>query len=77
MVNFKTKCLEVTTYAKTPMFTENQHLVGFSLIMKVSLQRNKREDFYTHYFKGVLAYVVTSRHFVLKLKADKLTNKAR
>ena len=49
------------------MFTENQHLVGFSPIMKVSFQRTKREDFYTHYFIGVLAYVVTSRHFILKL----------
>ena len=30
-------------------------------------QRTKREDFYTHYFVGVLAYVVASRHFILKL----------
>ena len=42
-------------------------LVGFSLIMKVSFQRTKREDFYTHYFIGALAYVVISRHFILKL----------
>ena len=28
--------------------------------MKVSFQRTKREDFYTHYFIGVLAYAVTS-----------------
>ena len=48
------------------VFTENQHLVGFSPIMKVSFQRTKREDFYTHYFIGVLAYVVISRHFILK-----------
>ena len=48
------------------MFTENQHLVGFSPIMKVSFQRTKREDFYTHYFIRVLAYVVISRHFLLK-----------
>ena len=33
----------------------------------VSFQRTKREDFYTHYFIGVLAYVVISRHFILKL----------
>ena len=44
-------------------FTENQHLVGFSPIMKVSFQRTKREDFYAHYFIGVLAYVVTLGHF--------------
>ena len=31
--------------------------------MKVSSQRTKREDFYTHYFIEVLAYVVISRHF--------------
>ena len=36
------------------MFTENQHLVGFSPIMKVSFQRTKTEDFYTHYFIGIL-----------------------
>ena len=34
---------------------------------KVSFQRTKREEFYTHYFIGVLAYVVISRHFILKL----------
>ena len=34
--------------------------------MKVSFQRSKREDFYTHYFIRVLAYVVISRHFLLK-----------
>ena len=38
------------------VFTENQHLVGFSTIMKVSFQRTKRED--TYYFIGVLAFVV-------------------
>ena len=48
---------------KLAVFTENQHLVGFSPIMKVSFQRTKREDFYTHYFIEVLAYVVISRHF--------------
>ena len=41
--------------------------MGFSPIMKVSFQRTKREDFYTHYFIGVLAYVVISKHFILKL----------
>ena len=32
--------------------------VGFLTIMKVSFQRTKREDFYTHSFIGVLAFVV-------------------
>ena len=32
-----------------------------SPVMKVSFQRTKREDFYTHYLIGVLAYVVISR----------------
>ena len=36
-------------------------------IMKVSFKRTKRDDFYTHYFIGVLACVVISRHFILKL----------
>ena len=36
-------------------------------VMKVSFQRTKRGDFYKHYFIGVLAYVVISRHFILKL----------
>ena len=49
------------------VFTENQHIERFSPIMKVSFQHTKREDFYTHYFIGVLAYVVISRHFILKL----------
>ena len=39
----------------------------FTPIMKVAFQRTKREDFYTHYFIGVLVYVVISRHFILKL----------
>ena len=46
---------------------KNQHLVGFSIIMKVSFQCTKRKDFYTHYFIGVVAYVLISRHFILKL----------
>ena len=50
------------------MFTENQLLVEFSPIMKVSLQRtNERGDFYRHYFIRVLAYVVISKYFILKL----------
>ena len=49
------------------VFTENQHLVEFSPIMKVSFQRTKRGDFYTHCFIGFLAYVVILRYFILKL----------
>ena len=45
------------------MFTENQHLVNFSPIMKVSFQRTKRGDFYTHYFIRVLAYVLNFKTF--------------
>ena len=44
------------------MFTENQHLVEFSSIMKAQFQRTKRGDFYTHYFIGVMACVAISRH---------------
>ena len=36
-------------------------------------QRTKREDFYTHYFIGILAYVVISRHFILKLTIWRLS----
>ena len=39
-------------------FTENQHLVLFSPTTKVSFERSKSEDFYTHYFIGVLAFVM-------------------
>ena len=50
--------LEINICVKTVnlslVFTENQHLVGFSPIMKVSFQRTKREIFYTHYFIGIL-----------------------
>ena len=49
------------------MLTEKQHLLDFSPVMKVSFQRTKRGDFYTRYFIEVLAYVVISRHFILKL----------
>ena len=38
----------------------------FSGVMKVSFQRTKREDFYTHYSIKVLTHVVISRHFILK-----------
>ena len=43
------------------VFTENQHLVGFSPIMKVSFQRTKKDNFYRHYFIRVLPYI--SFHF--------------
>ena len=36
------------------VFTENQHLTEFSQIREVSFQHTKREDFYTHKFKGVM-----------------------
>ena len=35
--------------------------------MKVSFPRTNREDFYTHYFIGALAYVVVSRHFIFEI----------
>ena len=38
------------------VFRENQRLVEFSPIIKVSFQRTKEEDFYTHYFIEVLAF---------------------
>ena len=40
--------LDVKIYcknAKSIVFTEDQHLVGFSAIMKISLQRTTREGF--------------------------------
>ena len=48
------------------VLTENPHFLEFSSITKVSFRRTKREDFYTHCFIGVLAYVVISRHLILK-----------
>ena len=63
----------VKTVNLSLVFTENQHLVVFSPIMKIPFQRTKREDFYTHYLIGVLAYVVISRHFILKLTICHLT----
>ena len=39
----------------------------FGGISKVSFQRTKRGEFCIHNLIGVLAYVVTSRHFILKL----------
>ena len=57
----------VTCVYRKPTFS------GFSPIMKVSFQRIKRQDFYTHYFIEVLAYVVISRHFILKLTIWRLS----
>ena len=51
----------------SPIFTKNQHLVDFSPIMKVSIQRIKKRNFNTYYFLGVLAYVVISKCFIWKL----------
>ena len=45
---------------------EHHHLVEFSPVMIVSFQRAKRGVSYTHYFIGVLAYVVISKHFIWK-----------
>ena len=56
-------------------FLENLHLVEFSPIMKVSLQPTKSEDLYTHYFIGVLSYVVISKRFILKLLIWRLSFK--
>ena len=63
----------VKTINLSLLLTENQHLVEFSPIIKVSFQRTKREDFYTHYFIGILAYVVISRHFILKSIISRLS----
>ena len=43
--------------------------------MKVSFQRTRRDDFYIHYFIVVLAYVVISRNFHLKLISLRLPSK--
>ena len=51
----------VKTVNLSLVFTENQLLVGFSPIMKVSFQRTKKDNFYRHYFIRVLPYV--SCHF--------------
>ena len=48
------------------MFTKSQHLVKFLPIMKVSFQRIKKDNFHTHYFIWVLAYVFILRHFIWK-----------
>ena len=50
----------VTSVYKKPTFSR------VSPIMKFSFKRTKRWGFYTHYFISVLAYVVTSRHFIWK-----------
>ena len=34
------------------MFTEIQHLLEFSAVVKLSFELTKRGDFYTHYFRG-------------------------
>ena len=68
--DFSILFLDVKICSKNGKFVTSvyrQPTLGFSPIMKVSFQRTKREDFYTHYFIGVLAYVVISRHFILKL----------
>ena len=53
----------VTSVYRKPKFSE----FFTSPIMKFSVQCIKREDLYTHYFIEVLAYVVISKHFTLKL----------
>ena len=49
------------------VFTESQHLVEFLPIMKAYFHRTTKVDFITYYFVGILAYVVISRRFILKL----------
>ena len=66
-LSFQTLKFVEETVNLSLLITENQHLVEFSPIMKVSSQRTKREDFYTHYFREILAYGVISRDFSLKL----------
>ena len=53
----------VTSVYRKPKFSE----FFTSPIMKFSVQRIKREDLYTYYFIEVLAYVVISKRFTLKL----------
>ena len=53
----------VTSVYRKPKFSE----FFTSPIMKFSVQCIKREDLYTHYFIEVLAYVVISKRFTLKL----------
>ena len=53
----------VTSVYRKPKFSE----FFTSPIMKFSVQSIKREDLYTHYFIEVLAYVVISKRFTLKL----------
>ena len=43
-------------------------------IIKVSFQRTKNEDFYRHYFIGVLTYVLISRSFIWKSIIWKLSS---
>ena len=53
----------ITSVYRKPKFSE----CFTSPIMKFSVQRIKREDLYTYYFIEVLAYVVISKRFTLKL----------
>ena len=55
----------------TSVCSENQNSVQFLPIMKVSFQRTKRGDFYMHY---CIAYVVISRHSILKLNIWRLSS---
>ena len=57
------------------MLIENQDLVVFSQIMKVSFQRTKRKEFYTHYklpFLGSTSFKIRKK--LQKLFNDKLTS---
>ena len=65
-LRFQMSKFVVKTVNLSLIFTENQHLKGFSPITKVPFQRNVPKE-RTHYFVGVLAYVVIPRHFILKL----------
>ena len=58
----------VTSVYRKPTFT------GVFTNYESSFRRTKRKDFYIHYFIGVLAYVVISRHFILKLIICRLSS---
>ena len=53
--------------SKPVIETESQNLKVFSPVVRVTLQRTKKEDFHTNYFIGVSVYVVILRHFIWKL----------
>ena len=55
------------------VFTESQHLLKFSPIMKASFQYTKKEDFYTHYNIKVSAFVLILKHFIQKLIISRLS----